>query len=86
MAIDLETNIDSTLVTMGIDKIIVRDNIWDDVGLVEEELEEGNSVIVPLGTVHSCDDGVAGEDGGASVGEDRVASNGRSGIEVSSTN
>lgn len=45
-------------------------------------MEEGNSVIVPLGTVHGSNDGVAGEDGGASIGEDRVACNGGGGVEV----
>ncbi|PON79875.1 hypothetical protein TorRG33x02_234940, partial [Trema orientale] len=76
MAIDLETDVNSALVAMGIDQIIVRDNVGDDVGLVEEELEEGNCVTVPLGAVHGSDDGVAGEDGGAGVGEDGVAGDG----------
>lgn len=60
---------------MGIDQIIVRDNVRDDVGLTEEEVEEGNSVLVPFGAVHGGDDGVASEDSGASVGKDGVTSN-----------
>lgn len=70
---------------MGVDQIIVRDDVGDDVGLVEEELEEGNSVTVPLGAVHRSDDGVASEHGGAGVGEDGVAGDGRGGIEISGT-
>lgn len=86
MAVDLETDIDSALVTMGVDEIIVRDDVGDDIGLIEEELEEGNGVVVALGAVHGGDDGVAGEDGGAGVGEDGVAGNGGGGVEVSGAN
>ena len=38
-------------------------------------MEEGNSVIIPLGAVHCSHDGIAGEDGWASVGENRAARN-----------
>lgn len=67
---------------MGVDQIIVGNNIGDNVRLVEKEVEEGNSVIVPLGAVHGGDDGVAGEYGGAGVGENGVASHGGGGVEV----
>lgn len=82
MAIDLESGVDVAHVAVGVDQIIVRDDVGDDVGLVEEELEEGNGVGVPLAAVHGGDDGVASEDGGAGVGEDGVAGDGGGGIEI----
>lgn len=68
---------------MRVNQIIIRHNIGNSIGLVEEELEECNSIIISLGAVHGGDDGIAGEDSGASVGEDGVASNGGGGVEVS---
>lgn len=67
---------------MSVDQVIIRDNVGNNVGLVEEEVEEGNSVIVPLAAIHGRDDGVAGEHGGARVGEDGVTRHGGGGIEV----
>lgn len=82
MAINLETHINTTLIAMGVDQVIVRDNIGNNIGLVEKEVEEGNCVIVPLRAVHGGNDGVAGEDGGTGVGEHRVASDSGGGVEV----
>lgn len=67
---------------MGINQIIVRHNVRNNVGLIEKEVEQGNSVIVPLAAVHGGNDGIAGEDGGARVREDRVTRHRRSGVEV----
>lgn len=82
MPINLEAHINPAIIAVSINQNIIRYNIWNNVRLVVEELEEGNSVIVPLGTVHGSDDGVAGEDGGARIGEDGVACNGGGGVEV----
>lgn len=49
---------------------IVRNNVRDNVGLFKEELEEGDSFVVPLSSVHGGDNGVAGEHGGSGSGED----------------
>lgn len=68
------------------DQEIVRDNIGDNGGLIEEKLEERNGVVIPLGTVHGGDDGVAGEDGGADAGKDGVAGGGGSVVEVAGAN
>lgn len=82
MAVNLESHIDLAPVTVGVDQIVVQDNIGNDIGLVERELEEGNSVIVRLGAIHCSNDGIAGKDGEAGVGEDRVTSDGRGSVEV----
>lgn len=82
MAINLKTHIDTALIAMGINQIIVRHDIRNNVGLIEKEVEQGNSVIVPLAAVHGGNDGIAGEDGGARVREDRVTSHRRGGVEV----
>ena len=69
VAIDLEGDIDTALVAVGVDEVVVRNNVGDNIGLVEEEVEESDGLVVPLGAVHGGDDGVAGEDGGAGDGE-----------------
>lgn len=82
VAIDFESNVDVALVAVCVDEIVVRDDVGDDVGLFEEEVEEGDGVLIAVGAVHGGDDGVAGEDGGASDGEDGVAGDGGGGVEV----
>lgn len=69
MIVDLEANINTAGVAMSVDENIVRDDVRDDVGLVEEKLEEGDGVVEPLISVHGSYNGVAGEDGGSGVGE-----------------
>lgn len=82
MAVNLKTPIDPALVTVGVDQIVVRDNIRNDIGQVEKELEEGNSVIVPLGTIYCSKEGIAGKDGEAGAGEDGVNSDGGGSVKV----
>lgn len=82
MAVDIEANIDTTGIAMSVDEDIVGNDVGDDVGLVEEKLEEGDGIIEALVTVHGSDYGVAGEDGGAGVGEHRLAGGGGGEIEV----
>lgn len=48
VAIDFKGHVDATLVAVGVDYVVVRDDVWDDVELVEEEVEEGNSLLVSL--------------------------------------
>lgn len=67
---------------MSTDQEIIRNNIRHDTRLGEEELEERDSIIIPLGAVHSGNDGVAGEDGGTNAGEDGMASDGGGVVEV----
>lgn len=73
VTINIESDIDATGIAMCVDQYIVGDNIGDDIGLIVEELEESDGVVVALGAVHGGHDGVAGEDGGASVGEHGLA-------------
>lgn len=70
---------------MSVDQIIIRHNVGHNVRLIKEEVEEGDGVLIPLGAVHGSNDGIAGEDSGAGAGEDRVAGDGRGGIEVEGT-
>jgi len=48
VAIDFKGHVDTTLVAVGVDHVIVRDDVGDDVELVKEEVEESNSLLVPL--------------------------------------
>ena len=82
MAVDIEANIDTAGIAMSVDENIVRDDIGDDVGLVEEKVEESDRVIEALVAVHGSDYGVTGEDGGPGVGEHRLAGRGGGEIEV----
>ncbi|KAM1636424.1 hypothetical protein ACFX2K_014494 [Malus domestica] len=83
MSINLQPRLYTALITVNIDQVVVRYNVRNNGGMVEEVVEENNSVIVPLRAVHCCHDGVAGEDGRASAGEDRVEGHFGGSFEVS---
>lgn len=83
MSINLQARLNTTLITVNIDQVIVRYNVRNNGGMVEEVVEESNSVIVPLRAIHCCHDGVVGENSGMSAGEDRVEGHFGGGIEVS---
>lgn len=82
VAIDIESHVDAALVAVGVDDVVVRDDVGDDVRLLEEEVEEGNGLIVALRPVHGGDDGVAGEHGGPRNGEHRVPGDGGRRLQV----
>lgn len=82
VAIDFKGHVDTTLVAVGVDHVVVRDDVGDDVELVEEEVEEGNSLLVPLRPVHGSDDGVTGENGRPCHREHRVSGDGGCRLEV----
>lgn len=82
VTIDIKSDVDTTLIAVCVDDVVVRNDVGDDVGLLEEEVKEGDGLVVPLRTVHSGDDSVAGEHGGASHREHRVPGDGGGGIQV----
>lgn len=84
--INLKGNINPPTITMGVNEEIVGHNIGYDTRLIEEELEERDGVIVPLGAEHGGNNGIAGEDGGANAREDGVAGDGGGVVEVAGSN
>lgn len=59
-----------TSIAVGIDEMVITDDIGHDIGLAKEVIEEGEDVVEPLGAEHGAHNGVAGEDGGTGWGED----------------
>lgn len=82
LVINLNGMINISTLAMSDNEEIVANNVGDDVGLVEEELEQRNGVGVTLRAVHGGDDGVAGEDSGAGFREDGLPGEEGGGVEV----
>lgn len=82
VSVNIESLINSSIVTVRVDNLIVGDNIRNYIGLIEEEVKKSDSVVVALGTVHGSNYCVAGEDGGTSAREYRVPGKAGSGVKI----
>ena len=82
LLVRLERVVDPGGLAVGEDEGVVGDDVGDDVGAAEEEVEEGDGVVVAGRADHGGGDGVAGEDGGADAGGDGGARGERGAVEV----
>ena len=64
VVVDLHRGVDAVGLAVCEDEGVVGDDVGDDVGAAEEEIEERDGVIVAGGADHGRGHGVAGEDGG----------------------
>lgn len=83
--IHLEGHVHAPLVAVCVDHVVVGDDVGDEVRLVEEEVEQGDGLAVPLSAVHGRDDGVAREHRRAGHREHRVTGHGGGGVKVAGT-
>uniref|UniRef100_A0A0A0LRE8 Uncharacterized protein n=1 Tax=Cucumis sativus TaxID=3659 RepID=A0A0A0LRE8_CUCSA len=74
MTINLKTHINTALIAMSINQIIIRHHIGNYIRLVKEELKQCNRITIPLSPIHSSNNSVTSENRGASIGKHRMTS------------